>query len=135
MKCQKILKCGGGCWSVATKGDLIAVGVGISGVCKVEVYDKKSNKQLHIIGRDVIQLMSGELDGTQAPSVAFLDEETIVVSDRYKHNLKLFTLKGKLLHTIDRGSTTFTPQGVTVSPGGHIYMFVMVPIIVFVCLM
>ena len=102
--------------SVATKADLIAVGVGGLGGCWVQVFDKKNNKLLHVIGKG--QLISrGELWG-----VAFLDEETIVVSDKYK--LKLFTLKGELLHTIDRGSISlkFEPlRGVAVSPNGHIY--------------
>ena len=122
IKCQKILKCGGSCSSVSTKADLIAVGVENFGIGRVEVYDKETNKQLHVIGKD--QLMSCLFDDTPAPRlcVAFLDKQTIVVSDRYKHNLKLLTFEGKLLHTIDRGRTTFTPLGVTVSPDGHIYV-------------
>jgi DNA-binding beta-propeller fold protein YncE len=112
MKCQKILKCGDRCWSVATRTDLIAVGVGNFGGFLVKVYDKKSNKLLYVIGRGQLR---GGLWG-----VAFLDEETIVVSDYGK--CKLFTLKGELLHTFDRGSTPFEPRGVTVSPDGHIYV-------------
>ena len=113
-ECQKILKCSGCCWSVATKEDLIAVGIGGLGYSSVEVYDKESSELLHVIGRGQL---SGDLCG-----VAFLDEETVVVSDHGRGNLKVFTLKGKLLCTIDRGSTTFKPLGVTVSPDGHIYV-------------
>ena len=55
--------------------------------------------------------------------VAFLNEQTIVVSDLEKHNLKLFdTTKGQQIRTIDQRSTTFRPTGVTVSPDGHIYV-------------
>ena len=45
-----------------------------------------------------------------------------MVSDLVKQNLKLFTTKGELLRTINRGSSTFKPQGVTVGPDGHIYV-------------
>ena len=113
MKCQKPLKCGGWCRSVATKADLIAISVGDLNGYWVEVYDKKSSELLRKIGRD--QLRSDICD------VAFLDEQ-IVVSDYDMGNLKLFTLKGELLYEIDRGSTTFKPLGVTVSPDGHIYV-------------
>ena len=111
MKCQKTLKCSGGCWSVATKADLIAVGVERG----IELYNKTSNEQL------VCNITHDQL-GNLLWGVAFLDEETIVVSDNDKGNLKLFTAKGELLRTIDRGSTTFNPWGVTVSPDGHIYV-------------
>ena len=114
MKCQEILKCSGCCWSVTTKEDLIAVGIGGSGYSSVEVYDKESSELLHVIGR-------GQLNGDLC-GVTFLDEETIVVSGYDIENLKVFTLKGELLCTIDRGSTTFKPLGVTVSPDGHIYV-------------
>ena len=108
MKCQKTLKCGERCLSVATKGDLIAVSVWEG----IELYSK-TNKEL--LRRISLNQLGGGLFG-----VAFLDEETIVVSDSWKQNLKVFTTNGELLNTIDRGSTTFTPQGVTVSPNGHI---------------
>ena len=114
MKCQKILECGGRCRSVATKADLIAVGAWDFSGCWVEVYDKKGSTLLRVIG--IRQLGSGVY------GVAFLNQQTIVVSDYDNHNLKLFTLKGKLLRTIDRGRTSFNPCGVTVSPGGHIYV-------------
>ena len=114
MKCQKTLKCGGGCLSVATNADLIAVGVWDFVDYRVEVYDKRNSELSRVIGR-------GQLGGVLY-GVAFLDEETIVVSDYNKGNLKLFTLKGELLRTIDRGRTTFKPLGVTVSSNGRIYV-------------
>ena len=75
MKCQKILKCGGECRSVATKADLIAVGVGGLSGWWVEVYDKKSSKLSRVIGRG--QLGNGLYTGV--PGVAFLDAKTIIV--------------------------------------------------------
>ena len=110
MKCRKILKCGGECLSVATKADLIAVGV----LRGIELYSIISNELLCNIRHDQL--------GSDLCGVAFLDEETVVVSDHGKGNLKLFTTKGELLRTIDRGNTTFKPRGVTVSPDGHIYV-------------
>jgi outer membrane protein assembly factor BamB len=119
MKCQKILKCGRGCLSVATKADLIAVGVWGG----IELYSKTSNELLCNIRHD--QQVGGAWD------VAFLDEETIVVSDFDMQNLKLFTTAGQLLRTIDRGQllrsiaqgrANFEPWGVTVSPDGLIYV-------------
>ena len=110
MKCQKILKCGERCRSVATKADLIAIGVRGG----IELYSKTSNELLR-------KIRHGRLVGALY-GVAFLDEETIVVSDYGKGNLKLFTTKGELLRTIDRGSTSFDPFGVTVGLNGHIYV-------------
>ena len=110
MECQKILKCGGGCLSVATKADLIAVCVQRG----IELYSRPSNKLLGKISHDQL--------GSDLCGVAFLDEQTIVVSDYNKQNLKILTTKGELLRIIDRGSSTFGPCGVTVSPDGHIYV-------------
>ena len=110
MKCQETLKCSGGCWSVATKADLIAVGVWGG----IEVYSKTRNELLCEFGHDQL--------GNVLCGVAFLDEETAVVSDYNKQNLKMLTTKGELLRTIDRGRTTLGPWGVTVSPDGHIYV-------------
>ena len=33
-----------------------------------------------------------------------------------------FTIQGRHVGTIDRGSTTFEPYGITISPDGHIYV-------------
>ena len=111
LKCQKTIGCGDRCWSVATKGDLLALGC----AKEVRLYSKTSNELLHKIACE------GKL-GDGLFSVAFLDEQTIVVSDYDKYNLKIVSTKGELIRTIDRGSTNFEPQGVTVSPDGHIYV-------------
>ena len=112
MKCQKILKCGGECRSVATKADLIAVGTGVWG--GIKLYSKTSNKLLCEIRHDQL--------GSDLWGATFLDEQTIVVSDLLKHNVKMLTTKEKLLRTIDRGKTSFDPRGITVSLHGHIYV-------------
>ena len=111
MKCQKILKCGGQCCSnVAIKGNHIAVAVPQS----IEVYDRSSTDLLHTIGK-------GQLGGGLT-GVAFYDQEHILVSDFDNNNIKMFTIQGRHVHTIDRGSTTFIPYGITISPDGHIYV-------------
>ena len=109
MKSQMTLNCYGVCLSVATKADLIAV-------CVVQCIKLYSN-----ISHELLRQISHDQLGSDLYGVAF-HVETIVVSDYREHNLKLFTLKGELLHTIDRGRTTFKPLGVTVSPDGHIYV-------------
>ena len=110
MKCQKTLKCGDECRSVATKGNYIAVGVRNS----IEVYDRSSTDLLHTIGK-------GKL-GEYLPGVTFYDQENILVSDYFNSNIKMFTIQGQHVRTIDRGSTTFRPWGITISPDGHIYV-------------
>ena len=110
MKCQKILKCGGWCWDVATKGNHIAVGVR---KC-IKVYDRNSTDLLHTKGK-------GQLGGNM-PGVTFYDQEHILVSDYLNKNIKMFTIQGRHVRTIDRGSTTFKPLGITISPDGHIYV-------------
>ena len=110
MKCQKILKCGGWCTSVTAEGNHIAVGVRHS----VKVYDKSSTDLLHTIGK-------GQL-GDDLPGVKFYDQEHILSSDYGNYNIKMFTIQGQHVRTIDRGSTTFRPQGITISPDGHIYV-------------
>ena len=108
-KCQKILKCDR-CWAVATKGNHIAVGVSSS----IEVYDKHGTDPLHTIGDDQL--------GDVLYGITFYDQEHILVSDTDNNKIKMFTIQGQHVRTIDRGSTTFEPYGVTISPGGHIYV-------------
>ena len=110
MKCQKILKCVGVCGCVATKGNHIAAGVPNS----IKVYDKSSTDLLHTIGK-------GQLGGV-LPGVTFYDQEHILVSDISNSNINMFTIQGRHVHTIDRGSTTFGPWGITISPDGYIYV-------------
>ena len=110
MKCQKILKCGYGCDTVATKGNHIAVGVDNS----IKVYDRSSTDLLHTIGKD--QLGGGPY------GVTFYDQEHILVSDTGNNNIKMFTIQGRHVHTIYRGSTTFRPCGITISLDGRIYV-------------
>ena len=110
MKCQKILKCGGQCWGVATKGNHIAVSVPNS----IKVYDRSSTDLLHTIGK-------GQL-GLYLPGVTFYDQENILVSDPYNNNIKMFTIQGPHVRMTDQGSTTFSPCGITISPDGHIYV-------------
>ena len=110
MKCQKILKCGGQCQGLATKGNHIAVGVPNI----IEVYDRSSTDLLHTIRKDQL---GGGLSG-----VTFYDQEHILVSDYSNSNIKIFTVQGRHVRTIDRGSTTFKPWGITISPDGHIYV-------------
>ena len=114
MKCQKILKCGGFCLCVATKGNHIAVGVGYNYVYSIKVYDRSSTKILHTIGKDQL--------GGLLPGVTFYDQEHILVSDYFNNNIKMFTIQGQHVRTIDRGSTTFRPSGITISLDGHIYV-------------
>ena len=102
MKCQKTLKCGGLCQSVATKGNHIAVGVRNS----IEVYDTIGKGQL----------------GRYLRGVTFYDQEHILVSDYSNSNIKMFTIQGQHVCTIDGGSTPFEPYGITISPDGHIYV-------------
>ena len=110
IKCQKMLKCGVGCPSVATNGNHIAVGV----PNRIEVYESHSNELLHTIGK-------GQL-GPYLPGVTFYDQKHILISDTDNDNIKMFTIQGRHVRTIDRGSTTFEPLGITISPHGHIYV-------------
>ena len=110
MKCQKILKCGGWCWGVSTKGNHIAAGVSK----QIKVYDRSSTDLLHTIGKDQL--------GGGLPGVTFYDQEHILVSDYSNNNIKMFTIQGRHVCTMDRGSTTFKPYGITISPDGHIYV-------------
>ena len=110
MKCQKILKCGGQCQSVATKGNRIAVGT----PNRIEIYGRSSTDLLHTIGK-------GQLGGYLC-CVTFYDQENILVSDTYNNNIKMFTIQGRHVRTIDRGSTTFKPCGITISLDGRIYV-------------
>ena len=110
MKCQKILECGDECRGVATKGNHIAVGVRHN----IDVYNRNSTDLLHTIGKDQL--------GGGLPGVTFYDQEHILVSDYDNSNVKMFTMQGRHVCTIDRGNTTFRPHGITVSPDGHIYV-------------
>ena len=110
MKCQKILKCGGGCQAISTKGNHIAIAVQNS----IEVYDRSSTKLLHTLGKDQL--------GHALPGVAFYDQENILVSDYDNSNINMFTIQERHVRTIDQGSTTFRPCGITISPEGHIYV-------------
>ena len=105
MKCQKILKCGDLCRSVAIKGNHIAVGVHND----IKIYDRSSTDLLHTIGK-------GQL-GDDLPGVTFYEQEHILVSDYSNKDIKMFTIQGQHVRTIDRGSTTFRPQGITINPG------------------
>ena len=113
MKCQKILKCGGCCHGLATKENHIAVAVQNS-IEVYEIYDRSSTDLLHNIGMDQL---GGGLNG-----VTFYDQEHILVSDYDNGNIKMFTIQGRHVRTIDRGSTTFRPCGITISPDGYIYV-------------
>ena len=110
IKCQKILNGGNWCQGVSTKGSHIAVSVPNS----IEVYDRSSAKPLHTLGK-------GQL-GRVLPGVAFYDQEHILVSDVSNNNIKMFTIQGRHVRTMDRGRTTFRPRGITISPDGHIYV-------------
>ena len=110
IKCQKVLKCGGLCRGLATKGNQIAVGVPNS----IEIYDRSSSQVQHTIGK-------GQL-GSDLYGVAFYDQKRILVSDYDSKNKNVFTIQGRHVRTIDRGSTTFEPWGITISPDGHIYV-------------
>ena len=110
IKCQRILKCGGGCRGVATKGNHIAVAIPNS----IEVYDRSSNKLLRTIGK--YQLGDGLL------GITFCDQERILVPDSDNSNIIMFTIQGQCACRIDRGSTAFQPYGIIISPDGHIYV-------------
>ena len=110
MKCQKILKCGDWCWAAAIEGNHIAVGV----LNQIEIYDRSSTDLLHTIEK-------GQL-GRYLLGVTFYDKELILLSDYDNNSIKMFTIQGRHVRTIDRGSTTFEPQGITISPDGHIYV-------------
>ena len=110
IKCQKILECGVRCQGLATKGNHIAAGV----FNHIEVYDKSSTDLLYTIGMDQL---GGVLNG-----VTFYDQEHILVSEYDNSNIKMFTIEGRHVCTIDRGSTTFKPLGITISPDRHIYV-------------
>ena len=108
--CQKTLECGGPCQAVSTKGNHIAVAFQNS----IQLYDGSSFKLLHTIGK-------GQL-GHALPGVIFYDQEHILISDYSNNNIKMFTIQGRHVCTIDRGSTTLFPYGVTISPDGYIYV-------------
>ena len=110
IKCQKILKCGDWCRAVAIKGNHIAVGVPNG----INVYDRSSTDLLHTIGKG--QLGDGLRD------VTFYHQELILVSDYGNNNIKMFTIQGQHVRTIDRGNTTFRPYGITIGLDGHIYV-------------
>ena len=110
IECQKILECGGLCDAVATKGNHITVSIPNI----IEVYNKSSTELLHTMG-------NGQLGGN-LPGVVFYDQENILVSDADNSSIKMFTIHGQHVRTIDRGSTTFKPLGITISPDGHIYV-------------
>ena len=110
MKCQKILKYGGLCRGLATKGNHIAVCV----PNRIEVYDRSSTNLLYTIGKGQL---CDDLRG-----VTFYDQKHILVSDYSESNIKMFTIQGRHVRTIDRGSTTFRPYGITISPDGRIYV-------------
>ena len=110
MNCQKILDCGGLCRAVDIKGNQIAVG----GPNQIDIYDRSSTDLLHTIGK-------GQLAG-DLPGVTFYDKENILVSDYSNESIKMFTIQGRHVRTIDRGSTTFGPCGITISQDGHIYV-------------
>ena len=100
IRCQKILKCGDRCWAVATQGNHIAVSVSNS----ITLYDKNSSKQIYTIGKDQLSDF--------LPCVTFYNQEYILVSDSHNSNIKMFTIQGQHVHTIDRGSTPFKPRGI-----------------------
>ena len=110
IKCQKTLKCSDECRVLATKGNYIAVGV----LKCIEVYDRSSTDLLHTTGK-------GQL-GNYLNGVTFYDQEHILVSDCDNSNVKMFTIQGQHVRTIDRGRTTFQPYGITISPDGHIHV-------------
>ena len=114
IKCQRILKCGGFCRSVAIyniiEGNHIAVGVDN----QIKVYDKSSTDLLHTIGH--VQL------GNYLPGVIFYDQEHILVSDYFNDTIEMVTLQGEHVRTIDRRRTCFNPLGITISRDGHIYV-------------
>ena len=110
IKCQKILECDSPCCAVTTKGNRIAVGLPKS----IKMYDRNSTKPLHTIADSQL---CGELSG-----VTFYDQENILVSDYSNNNIKMFTIQGRHVRTIDRGSTTFEPSQIAISPDGHIYV-------------
>ena len=110
IKCQKILKCGDGCRGIAIKGNHIAVSVS----SHIKVYDRSSTDLLHTKGEGWL--------GDFLPCVTFYDQEHILVSDGDNNNIKMFSVQGRHVRTIDRGSTSFKPYGITISLDGHIYV-------------
>ena len=107
IKCQKILKCGSRCRGVAIKGNYIAVGVPNC----IELYDRYNTRLLYTIK------VSGDL-----PGVTFYGPEHILVSNTFDSSIKMVTIQGQHVRTIDRGSATFEPKGITISPDGHIFV-------------
>ena len=112
MKCQEVLNFGHPCWSVAAKRQYIAVG--LPRCIKILTKDSYCTRTLCTIGK-------GQL-GTGLYGIAFCDHETILVSDYDNNNIKMFTIQGQHVRTMDRGSTMFEPLGITVGPDGHIYV-------------
>ena len=110
MNCLKILECGDVCWCVAAKWNHIAVGVPNG----IKVYERNSTKPWCTIEK-------GQM-GRCLPGVTFDDQEHILVSDYDNSNIKMFTIQGRHVRTIDRGSTTFGPKGITVGTDGQIYV-------------
>ena len=110
IKCHKILDCGDECQCVAIKGKHIAVGVPNS----IEVYDRSSYNLSHTIGK-------GQL-GVVLPGVTFYDQKHILVSDTDNNNIKMLTIQGQNVRTMDQESATIEPYGITISPDGRIYV-------------
>ena len=110
IKCQKILKCGDWCRVIGTYENHVAVGVSN----RIKVYDRSSAKLQHTIGNSQL--------GDFLPGVTFNDQEHISVSDTDNNNIKMFTIQGQHVRTIDRGGVAFEPKGITISPERHIYV-------------
>ena len=95
---------------MATKKRFIAVGV--SGT--VEIYSKSGNQRLFNIGK-------GSL-GNNICGITFYDRENILVSDTDNSSLKMLSTQGLQVELVFQGNYSFKPYGITVDPGGLVYV-------------
>ena len=106
-----MLECTSQCDAITTKSNLLA----ILTTDHVEVYNKDSFELIHTI----------ELGDacSSVNSIAFGDGEAIrLVSDYGSCSIRVYSLKGEHLLTLDQGNKTFEPDGIAVSPDGLIYV-------------
>ena len=110
MKCRNMLKCGEVCRAVSATGNHIVT----DGSGYVNIYNKTSNEASYTIGK-------GQLS-ERLCAITMYGEEYILVSDTGNSSVKMFTIHGQHVRTLEREGRQFTPLGLTTSSDGCIYV-------------